>query len=40
MRFAYDGDEAIKGIKAGDKVKFNFVQEGRVSLIKSIEAIE
>ncbi|MDR2638802.1 MAG: copper-binding protein [Helicobacteraceae bacterium] len=40
MRFTYDGEQAIKGIKTGDKVKFDFVQEGRVSLIKHIEKVK
>ncbi|MDR2152864.1 MAG: copper-binding protein [Helicobacteraceae bacterium] len=37
MRFAYENEGAIKGIKSGDRVKFNFVQQGRVSLLKTIE---
>jgi Cu(I)/Ag(I) efflux system protein CusF len=37
MRFAYENDAAVRGIKTGDKVKFDFVQEGRTSLLKTIE---
>ncbi|MDR1452329.1 MAG: copper-binding protein [Helicobacteraceae bacterium] len=39
MRFAYENDETIQDITAGSKVKFDFIQKGRVSLIQNISTV-
>ncbi|MEN4392375.1 cation efflux system protein CusF [Enterobacter cloacae] len=38
MRFTFtDADESIKAVKVGNRVKFSFVQQGNISLLKSIK---
>jgi Cu(I)/Ag(I) efflux system protein CusF len=39
MRFTYDAADRIGGVNVGDKVKFAFVQEGRVSRLTAIETL-
>ncbi|MFV0480676.1 MAG: copper-binding protein [Campylobacteraceae bacterium] len=36
MRFTYEDESLIKDLKVNDKISFNFVQQGTVSLLKSI----
>ena len=38
MRFTFtDADESIKAVKVGNRVNFSFVQQGNISLLKSIK---
>ncbi|EPF6109513.1 cation efflux system protein CusF [Enterobacter cloacae] len=38
MRFTFtDADESIKAVKVGNHVNFSFVQQGNISLLKSIK---
>ncbi|MDR1976716.1 MAG: copper-binding protein [Campylobacteraceae bacterium] len=39
MRFAYEDESLIKEIKIDDSVEFGFVQQGKISLLKTIKAI-
>ena len=37
MRFTCRDMSMMEGVKAGDKVNFTFTQEGRLSVLQSIE---
>ncbi|EKT55414.1 copper-binding protein [Providencia burhodogranariea] len=37
MRFTYENDQIINGLKDDDEVKFSFIQQGNISLLKSVE---
>lgn len=39
MRFTYQDENMIKGLKENDELKFSFVQQGNLSMLKSIEKI-
>jgi Cu(I)/Ag(I) efflux system protein CusF len=39
MRFTFEDENLIKNLKNRDSVEFSFVQQGRVSLLKSIKVI-
>jgi Cu(I)/Ag(I) efflux system protein CusF len=39
MRFTFEDENLIKNLKTGESVEFSFIQQGVVSLLKSIKAI-
>nr|ELR5219419.1 copper-binding protein [Providencia rettgeri] len=39
MRFTYEDETMINGLQENDELKFSFVQQGNLSMLKSIEKI-
>ncbi|MDR2100034.1 MAG: copper-binding protein [Campylobacteraceae bacterium] len=39
MRFTFEDEELVKNLKVKDSVEFGFIQQGRVSFLKSIKPI-
>lgn len=37
MRFTFENEDLIKNLKSKDAVEFSFVQQGKISLLKSIK---
>lgn len=37
MRFTYENEQMINGLKVDDEVTFSFIQQGNISLLKSVE---
>jgi Cu(I)/Ag(I) efflux system protein CusF len=39
MRFTFESEDLIKNLKSKDNIEFSFIQQGRISLLKSIKKI-
>ncbi len=39
MRFTYEDENMINGLQENDELKFSFVQQGNLSMLKSVEKI-
>jgi Cu(I)/Ag(I) efflux system protein CusF len=39
MRFTFEDENLIKDLKEGDNIEFSFVQQGKISLLKSVKKI-
>ncbi|MDR1008099.1 MAG: copper-binding protein [Campylobacteraceae bacterium] len=39
MRFTFEDENLVKDLKEGDSIEFLFVQQGKISLLKSVKKI-